>query len=120
MGILSALLDRIEQTDALETRVTPRSQPAPDVPLSCTLVLLDPPAQADPAGPCWQVFIDGELICSMVGAPMTQRQADEAAKHRWPTASVLAPASLSSTSTSIHEGAINAAPQGRLGGRSTQ
>lgn len=118
MGILSALLDRIEQTDALETRVTPRPQPVPDVPLSCTLVLRDPPAQADPAGPCWQVFIDGELICSMVGAPMTQRQADEAAKHRWPTASVLAPASLSSTS--IHEGAINAAPQGRLGGRSTQ
>lgn len=118
MGILSALLDRIEQTDALKIRVTPRPQPAPDVPLSCMLVLLDPPAQADPASPCWQVFIDGELICSMVGAAMTQRQADEAAKHRWPTASVLAPASPSSTS--IYEGAFNATSQGRSRGRSTQ
>lgn len=118
MGILSALLDRIEQTDALETSAMPRPQPAPDVPLSCTLILLDPPAQADPASPCWQVFIDGELICSMVGAPMTRRQADEAAKNRWPTASVLAPARPSSTS--IQEGVISAALQGRPGGRSTQ
>jgi hypothetical protein len=36
----------------------------------------------------WQVYLNGKYICSIAGGPMTQQQALNAARFRWPDAEV--------------------------------
>ena len=39
----------------------------------------------------WRVMLSGKAVCSMIGAPMTEAQALEEVRHRWPSAEVMHP-----------------------------
>lgn len=36
----------------------------------------------------WQVILDGKPLCTMIGEPMTQAEALEAVRWRWPNAEI--------------------------------
>lgn len=39
----------------------------------------------------WRVMLNGKAVCSMIGEPMTEAQALEEVRHRWPSAGVMHP-----------------------------
>ena len=39
----------------------------------------------------WHVVQDGKVLCSMIGEPMTEAQALEEVRYRWPNAEVIRP-----------------------------
>lgn len=91
MSLLSGLLSQ---------RPTPLSAPADMPPQNQPQSLLVQPAEAarqvetldtQVRHAHWRVMLSGEAVCSMIGEPMTEAQALEEVRHRWPSAEVMHP-----------------------------
>lgn len=80
MTVLRGMFERL-------SAAAPPEQPQPNLEIQ-------PDAYAEPIEPShshWCVVRDGKVLCSMIGEPMTEAQALEEVRYRWPNAEVLRP-----------------------------
>lgn len=80
MTVLGGMFERL-------SAVAPPEQPQPNFEIQAD-------AYAEPTEPShshWCVVREGKVLCSMIGEPMTEAQALEEVRYRWPNAEVIRP-----------------------------
>jgi hypothetical protein len=100
MTVLGGMFERLSAT-------SPPEEPQPNTEIQTEI--RDTPTV--PRHSHWRVVRDGKVLCSMIGEPMTEAQALQEVRYRWPSAEVMRPehsgdlpltAGNESTSTRLH------------------